>query len=156
MDTVFVTPDGLRKMQQELETLHAQRPIIAQRIGEAKEQGDLSENAEYQSARDEQSILESKIVELEEQIKNVQVVTHKETDTDTVSIGSSVDVECKKDGHVEKRTFHIVGANEADPAEGKIPNDSPVAAALIGKKKNTSVSVETPTGAVSYTIKKIA
>jgi transcription elongation factor GreA len=153
---VYVTPEGLKKMQDELEELkNFKRPEIARRIGEAKEQGDLSENAEYQAARDEQSLIESRILELEEQLKIAIVVDHKSTGT--VRIGSTVTVrQQNNDGKTHQRVFQIVGAHEADPVSGKISNASPVAHALLGHSAGESVTVNTPRGTVSYFIVSVS
>jgi len=153
---VYVTPEGLKKMQDELEELkNFKRPEIARRIGEAKEQGDLSENAEYQAARDEQGLIESRILELEEQLKIAIVVDHKSTGT--VRIGSTVTVrQQNNDGKTHQRVFQIVGAHEADPVSGKISNASPVAHALLGHSAGENVMVNTPQGTVSYFIVSVS
>lgn len=137
-------------MQQELDELKRVRPLIAARIGEAKEQGDLSENAEYQAARDEQSLVETRILELEEQIKGATIIKHKQSDE--IRIGSVAEVSFIVAGKKHQREFRIVGANEADPAAGMISNESPVAQALLGKRAGDVADVRTPGGAVSYTI----
>ncbi len=153
MNAIYVTQEGLVKMNEEINELKARRPQIAARIGEAKEQGDLSENAEYQAARDEQSMVESRILELEEQLKNAVVIKHKESDT--VRIGSQVELELNLNGEKSKVSYTIVGSNEADPTNGKISNESPVAIAIIGKSVGDTAIVRAPKGNFEYTIKKL-
>lgn len=149
MNAIYVTSEGLKKMQEELEALKANRLVIAARIGEAKEQGDLSENAEYQAVRDEQSLIESRIIELEDQIKSATLIKHHESEE--VRVGSTVVVEINKDKN-NLKTFYIVGVNEADPSVGKISNESPVAQALLNHVVGDEVQAKTPAGNVNYKI----
>jgi len=144
----LVTKEGLEKLQNEFdERTTNTRQEIAQAIKEAKEQGDLSENAEYSAAKEQQTENETRIAELEVLIKDVQVVERDEND-DSAQIGSKVAV--KVEG--QEQIFEIVGSNEADPAERKISNESPIGKALIGSVVGDSVPVETPSGIVKYEI----
>ncbi len=144
---VLMTQEGLEKLKTELaELTKVRRPEIVSRIKTAKELGDLSENAEYSSAKDEQSFIEGRIEEIEDFLKHAKVV--KNSNSDTVGIGSPVKVEI--DGEVDD--FEIVGPTESDPEKGKISIDSPVGQALLGHKKGDKVSVQTPDGAVNYKI----
>ncbi|MDH4330055.1 MAG: transcription elongation factor GreA [Candidatus Moranbacteria bacterium] len=146
--TKLVTQEGYKKLKDELEHRKTTvRQEIAQAIKEAKEQGDLSENAEYSEAKRQQTENETRVAQLEVMIKEAQIVEHDEA-SDTIEIGSSVDVEFGGN----KMTFHIVGSNEADPGENKISNESPIGKAFMGKKKGDSVNVEVPSGIVKYSI----
>lgn len=144
----FVTKDGLKKLQDELEERKTTlRQNIAKEIKEAKEQGDLSENAEYAEAKSQQTENESRISELEMIIKNSQIVEHSES-AKGIQIGSSFKV--KWNGSEE--VFNIVGSNEADPVSFKISNESPMGKAFMGKKKGDEVMVDTPGGKVKYKV----
>lgn len=144
----IVTQEGLQKLKDELEDRKIRlRQEIAQAIKEAKEQGDLSENAEYSDAKHRQNENESRIAELEMQIKG-SVVAATPGDNSLVHVGSSVVV--KANGM--DMTFHIVGSNEANPSEGKISNESPLGSAFLGKKKGDRVFVDTPAGKMEYQI----
>lgn len=139
----FITQEGLEKLREELKTLKAvKRKEIAQRIQEAKELGDLSENAEYVEAKNEQAFVEGRVAELEAIIKNAVIIDEKSR-SDTVRVGSKVKV--KMNGEI--KSYEIVGSNEADPLNGRISNESPLGAALVGKKVGDEVEVETPRGA---------
>ncbi|HOM77906.1 MAG TPA: transcription elongation factor GreA [bacterium] len=151
-NTVYLTQDGLEKLKSELsQLLQEKRPAVAQRIKEAREMGDISENAEYDAAQQEQAFVEGRISELEELIKNAEVI-NEEAGTGEVRIGSKVTV--KIDGGEE--TFYIVGAQEADPLENKISHESPLGASLVGKKVGDSFEVEAPIGMLTYKIVKIS
>jgi transcription elongation factor GreA len=146
--TQYISEDGLAKLRAELEELiNVRRQEIAQRIHDAKEHGDLAENAEYEDAKNEQAFVEGQIQRLEALIKNATIIdeTHG---TDHVQIGSTV----KLDGTDGKEVFTIVGSTEASPREGKISNESPVGRALLGKRKGESVVVHVPAGDFSYKI----
>lgn len=146
--TKFVTREGLAKIEEELENRRITiRQKIANSIKEAKEQGDLSENAEYSEAKSQQSENEARIAELEFMLKEVTVVTH-DTTTDSVQIGSIVVVNFNG----SKMEFKIVGSNEASPAEMKISNESPIGKGFIGKKKGDNVEISTPNGNMKYEI----
>lgn len=143
----ILTYAGLRKLEGELEDLKVnQRKMIAQKIKEAREQGDLSENAEYDSAKDEQRDIEARIEELEKILKNAEVVDESEADTDSINIGCKVQVlDMEYDDEME---YFVVGSTEADSLKNKISNESPLGKALIGKKVGDVVQVETPDNSI--------
>ena len=151
----ILTYEGLRKYEEELHDLKVvKRQEVAQKIKEAREQGDLSENAEYDAAKDEQRDIEARIEELEKLLKNVEVVGQDEVDADTVGIGSRVKLyDVEMDEEVE---YTIVGSTEADALNGKISNESPVGAALIGSKVGETIVVETISGDLEFKILEIA
>jgi transcription elongation factor GreA len=139
----YLTDEGFKKLKEELEELKTvRRPAIANRIKEAKELGDLSENAEYADAREEQSFTEGRILELEAILKSAQVIGGRDPHPETVDVGDTVTVE--KNG--ETVAYTIVGGSEADPGNGKISNESPFGAAFLGKKKGDEFTVATPKG----------
>ncbi len=151
-DTYFMakifTPEGLKKLQTELEERKTKiRHEIADAIKEAKEQGDLSENAEYSEAKNHQNENESRIAELESMLKD-SVVAEKHKSTETIGMGSKLAV--KVGG--KEFNFEIVGSNEVDPAAGKISNESPLGQAFLGKGKGDKVEVTTPAATVKYEI----
>ncbi|MFA4937248.1 MAG: transcription elongation factor GreA [Patescibacteria group bacterium] len=147
----YITKQGLQKLKQELVELKEARRDIASRIQDAKELGDLSENAEYQEAKNAQAFNEGRILDVENVLKNAEVI--KETrQNNTVQVGSSIKV--KSDG--EEADYKIVGSNEADPSQGLISNESPLGTAFIDKKLNDVVEVEIPSGKKSYTIISIS
>ncbi len=150
----ILTYAGLKKLEEELQDLKVvKRSEVAQKIKEAREQGDLSENAEYDAAKDEQRDIEARIEELENILKNAEVVVEDEVDVSKVSIGSRVTVfDFEYDEELE---FYIVGSTEADSMQMKISNESPVGRALIGSSIGDTVEVETPEGAVTYKVIKI-
>ena len=148
----LVTKEGLEKLQKELEERTVDvRQEIANAIKEAKEQGDLSENAEYSAAKEHQAENEARIAKLEVIIKDSKVVERDKNDA-SAQIGSKVAVKVKKQEYV----FEIVGSNEADPAERKISNESPIGQALMGADAGDTVDVETPSGIVKYDIISIS
>ena len=151
----IMTFAGLRALEDELFDLKVyKRKEVAQKIKEAREQGDLSENAEYDAAKDEQRDIEARIEELEKLLKNVEVVGQDEVDADTVGIGSRVKLYyVEMDEEVE---YTIVGSTEADALNGKISNESPVGAALIGSKVGETIVVETISGDLEFKILEIA
>ncbi len=140
---VILTPDGLSKLKSELEYLSTEkRREVAARIKEAREFGDISENAEYDDAKNEQAMLESKIAALEEKLRAATVIDSKDIATDVVGIGSAVEV----DDSGKSATYTIVGSSEANPAERKLSNESPVGKALVGAKVGDTVTVQLPNG----------
>ena len=151
----IMTFAGLRALEDELFDLKVyKRKEVAQKIKEAREQGDLSENAEYDAAKDEQRDIEARIEELEKLLKNVEVVGQDEVDADTVGIGSRVKLyDVEMDEEVE---YTIVGSTEAEALNGKISNESPVGAALIGSKVGETIVVETISGDLEFKILEIA
>ena len=151
----IMTFAGLRALEDELFDLKVyKRKEVAQKIKEAREQGDLSENTEYDAAKNEQRDIEARIEELEKLLKNVEVVGQDEVDADTVGIGSRVKLyDVEMDEEVE---YTIVGSTEADALNGKISNESPVGAALIGSKVGETIVVETISGDLEFKILEIA
>ena len=150
----ILTYEGLEKLEDELENLKVvRRKEVSQKIKEAREQGDLSENAEYDAAKDEQRDIEARIEELEKILKNAEVVVEEEADLDKVSIGCSVKIlDCEFDEELE---YKIVGSTEANSLKGKISNESLVGKALLGKQVGDTVTVETPAGEFSYKVLSI-
>ena len=150
----ILTYAGLKKLEEELENLKVvKRKEVAGKIKEAREQGDLSENAEYDAAKDEQRDIEARIEELEKILKNAEVVVEDEVDLDKISIGCTVTVYDNE--FEEEMKFKIVGSTEANSLEGKISNESPVGKALIGRKVDDVVEVETQAGVMEYKVLKI-
>lgn len=144
-----LTQDGKVELETELSELKSRRSEIAEKIANARDYGDLSENAEYDAAREEQAQLESRVSELEEILQNADIIKPAKSNG-TIQVGSTVDL---KNG--KKVTYQIVGPVEADPLEGKISNESPIGAALMGKKVGEKVTIETPKGSVSYTVEDV-
>ena len=152
---VILTPDGLAKLKSELEFLSTdKRREVAARIKEAREFGDISENAEYDDAKNEQAMLEAKIAQLEEKLRAATVIDASDLATDIVGVGSTVHVKDQASGRSD--TFTIVGSAEANPAEHKLSNESPVGKAIMGRKKGETVEVVTPRGSkVKFKIMEI-
>ncbi|MFL5918848.1 MAG: transcription elongation factor GreA [Gaiellaceae bacterium] len=142
---IVLTKKGLDELKAKIEYLqNDRRREVAARIKEAREFGDISENAEYDDAKNEQAMLEKQISDLEEKLRNARVIDAKSVDTDVVSVGVTVHV---KDQKTDKSTkFKIVGSAEADPADSKLSNESPVGRALLGHKRGETVSVQVPRG----------
>ena len=150
----ILTYAGLKALEDELENLRVvKRKEVAEKIKEAREQGDLSENAEYDAAKDEQRDIEARIDELEKILKNVEVVVEEEVDLEKINVGCTVLVH--DDEFDEEIEFKIVGSTEANSLQGKISNESPVGQALMGKKVGDVVDVETPAGNIRYTVLKV-
>lgn len=147
----ILTSEGLKKLEDELDDLIVvKRKEVAQKIKEAREQGDLSENAEYDAAKDEQRDIEARIEEIEKILKNAEIVDEDEVNTDAINIGCQVTIlDCEFD---EELVYKIVGSTEANSLKGKISNESPVGRALIGKKVGEMVSVDTQVGTVQYKV----
>jgi transcription elongation factor GreA len=147
---VLLTQTGLQKLQDELEHLQTTgRKEVADRLAEAISYGDLSENSEYDEAKNQQAFVEGRILELEEQIKHAQIIT-EEKKKGVVQIGSTVKV--KRTGGAEAREYTLVGSTEADPAMHKISNESPVGAGILGKKKGDKIDIVAPGGKFQYEI----
>ena len=147
----MLTYEGLKKLEDELQDLKVnKRQEVAQKIKEAREQGDLSENAEYDAAKDEQRDIEARIEEIEKILKNAEVIDEDDFDHETVNFGSEVAVLDKE--LKEKFTYKIVGSTEADILKGKISNESPLGVALMKKKVGAKVVVEAPDGNFEYKI----
>ena len=140
---VYLTEAGLEELKKELDHLKTvKRPEVINALKDARAQGDLSENAEYDAARNEQAVVEGKIAELEAMIENVVVI--KDVKTDKVALGTSVKLKYLEDGEIDE--YAIVGSKEADPFANKISNESPIAKAIMGLSKGTVVSVDSPNG----------
>lgn len=151
----LMTDKGLKKLEDELQELRVvKRKEVAQKIKEAREQGDLSENAEYDAAKDEQKDIEARIEELESILKNVEVIYTDEVDNEKVNVGCVVTVKRLETGNVEK--FKLVGSTEADFLNNKISNESPIGAALMGAKAGEIVEVESQTGSFQIEVLDIS
>lgn len=151
---VYVTAEGLKKLQDELEYLvSTRRPEVARMIAEAKAEGDISENAGYDEAKTAQGFLEGRIRELEAIVQKAKLIDHNEHPADEVSLGRMVIV--REDGMDLQETYTIVGSLEADPANGRISHQSPIGKALIGKKAGQRVKVESPGGEITFEILRI-
>jgi len=141
----LITQDGLEKLTAEIEHLStARRREVAARIKEAREFGDIAENSEYDDAKNEQALLEQRIAQLEERLRRATVVDEGDVDTSSVGVGVLVHVKDQKSG--ESKKFHIVGSAEANLAEQKLSNESPIGRALLGHKRGDVVTVDTPRG----------
>ena len=148
----YLTKERLEELKSELSSLKTDKRVeVANKLKRAKEFGDLSENAEYQAAKDEQANVERRIGDLEEIVRNALVIK-KMDDQDTVDVGSSVEV--SRDGKSMK--FHIVGSEEAKPEEGRISNESPLGRELLGHRVGDSIAVDAPNGKVQYKVVKIS
>ena len=151
---IVLTAEGLSKLEQELDELKiVHRKEVNDRIRQAKEYGDLSENAEYEDAKQEQAFIEGRILKLEAMIRNARIIDESEYAADEVHLGATVKVRDMKKN--EAYEFWIVGSAEADPTNRRISNESPLGGALIGHKKGTVVDVTTPRGVVKYKIEAI-
>jgi len=151
---VILTPEGHAKLKEEIELLSTvKRREVAERIKQAREFGDIAENSEYDDAKNEQAMLEHRIATLEERLKSARVIEKRDVTTDVVSVGTIVrlrDVDAK-----ETIEYTIVGSAEANPAEYKLSNESPVGKAIIGHKKGETVEVAAPRGSLKYKIMDI-
>lgn len=149
---IYLTKEGLEKLKEELNNLVLnKRKEVATRIKEAKEFGDLSENSEYEEAKNEQAFIEGRIAEIQKILKNSVLISNRGKSGDKVSVGSKVTVEIEG----ELTEFIIVGSHEANPMEGKISNESPIGQALLNKKIGEEIEVEVPAGKLIYKVKKI-
>lgn len=149
----FITEVGLEKLKQELGELKtSRRKEIAERIKQAKELGDLSENAEYTEAKNEQSFMEGRILEVESIIRNATIIKQGTKATGTVAVGSKIKISDDKD----TKEYFIVGSNEADPSQGRISNESPIGQAFIGKKIGDIIEIKVPQGSKKFKIVAIA
>lgn len=148
---VLLTQEGLKKLEEELEHLKSvKRREVAERIKVAIGYGDISENSEYEDAKNEQAFIEGRIITLEKMLRNARIIKNDEVDTDAVNVGSIVTVEDMEFG--ETVEYAIVGTAESDPFQNKISNESPVGKALLGKKKESIVDVQVPAGVIQYKI----
>jgi transcription elongation factor GreA len=142
---VILTPEGLEKLKKEIEVLSTEkRREVAERIKEAREFGDISENSEYDDAKNEQAMLEARIATLEDKLRSASVINPSELSPDLVRVGSVVHV--KDSGSGKALTYTIVGSTEADPSANKLSNESPVGKALVGRKKGDTAKVTLPNG----------
>lgn len=149
-----ITDEGLKRLENELEELKSvKRKEIAEKIKVALSFGDLSENSEYDEAKNEQAIIEGRIAEIENQLKNVRVLDESELNSETVHIGSRIRVKEMDSG--EEEIYQIVGSTEADPLGGRISDESPVGKAFLGHKVDDIVEVETPGGTLKYQVLEI-
>jgi transcription elongation factor GreA len=154
MEKVPMTMEGYRKLEAELHRLKSEeRPRIIQQIAEAREHGDLSENAEYHAAKDAQGLNEAKVAELEDKLARAEIIDPSKLSGSTVKFGATVTLEDEDSG--DKVKYKIVGEDEANLRDGKISIASPIARALIGKSKGDSAEVTTPKGPRSYEILKV-
>lgn len=153
-EEVLLTKEGKEELEKRLEFLKGvKRAEITERIKEAREHGDLSENAEYDAAKTEQGLIEGEILEIEEKLKHAVIIKDANVKKGVVSLGSKVEIVDDETGEVD--TFEIVGTTEADVEAGKISNESPVGNALLGRKAGDNVKVSAPAGITSLTIKKV-
>jgi transcription elongation factor GreA len=150
----YLTQEGAERLRAELVELKGpMRQDIAQRLRSAISMGDLSENADYHKAKEDQAFLEGRIMELEYILKNAIIVEQRQGNRDLVEVGAKVVVQDEEEEAAE--TYHLVGAKEADPRSGKISNESPIGRALIGRRQGETIQVETPGGTVTLKILKI-
>lgn len=148
--TFPMTLEGKKKLEEELEDLKTnKRAEVIKRIKIARSFGDLSENSEYESAKDEQSFVEGRIKEIDNMLNHAEIIDNENVDADEVSVGKSVTFQEEDD---DPETYQIVGAAEADPLNGKISNESPIAKGLVGHKKGEKITVTTPGGEMTVTI----
>jgi transcription elongation factor GreA len=151
---VVLTPEGLRKLQEEIEYLSTtKREEVAERIREARDFGDISENSEYDDAKNEQAMLEHRISTLQEKLRRARVIKLSEISTEAVSLGTQVTLKDLEDGEVFK--YEIVGSAEADPTNHRLSNESPVGQAILGKKVGEKVTVPAPVGSLVYEVLSI-
>lgn len=151
----IMTSEGLKRLENELEELKTvKRKEIAEKIKVALSFGDLSENSEYDEAKNEQAIIEGRIAEIENQLKNVRILDESELSTEIVHVGSRVQIKDEATGGTE--TYKIVGSTEADPMAGKISDESPVGQALLGHEVGDLVEIEIPNGILHYTVLEIS
>jgi transcription elongation factor GreA len=142
---VILTPEGLEKLKQEIEYLSTEkRREVAERIKDAREFGDITENSEYDDAKNEQAMLEARIATLEDKLRSATVIDSSELSADVVRVGSLVHVKDADSG--KSLTYTIVGSTEANPSENKLSNESPVGQALVGRKKGDTAKVQLPNG----------
>ena len=151
---IMLTYEGLKNLEVELQTLKTERrKDVAEKIKDARGQGDLSENAEYDAAKEEQAEIEARIIVLEKMLRNAEVIDEEELDEGYVNVGNKVMV---LDREMDEKTeYSIVGSAEADPFKGKISNESPLGAALLGRIKGDIITVEAPDGIIEYEILEI-
>ncbi|OEF95798.1 transcription elongation factor GreA [Desulfuribacillus alkaliarsenatis] len=148
---VILTPDGLKKLEDELEQLKSvKRREVAERIKVAISYGDISENSEYEDAKNEQAFIEGRIITLEKMLRNAKIINNDDVDVNLVSVGSTVIVKDLEFG--DDLEYKIVGSAESDPLAQKISNESPLGKALLGKSKGDTIEVSAPAGIIKYEI----
>ena len=151
----ILTPEGLRKLEEELEHLKTvKRKEIAERIKASKEFGDISENAEYEDAKNDQAFIEGRILQLDQMLRNAKVIDNQHAPADTITVGATVRL--KDMGSGEEISYTIVGSAEADPDQDKISNESPVGRALLGRRNGDTVDVQVPAGKMKFRVLKIS
>jgi transcription elongation factor GreA len=149
-EKVYLTPEGREELREELDELvNVRRPALAERLRKAIEQGDLSENADYKAAKEEQSFLEGRIQKIEAMLRRAEIIEEAQS-SEKVSLGSHVTV--VEEGRQSPETFRIVGTAEADPIDGKVSHKSPMGKALLGRQIGDVVTVEAPGGAIAFRI----
>ncbi|MCI6542549.1 MAG: transcription elongation factor GreA [Firmicutes bacterium] len=154
MEKTFLTPEGKKQLEDRLlELKTVKRPEVTKKIGIAREFGDLSENAEYDAAKEEQGIIEAEIAEIEVKLRNCEIINMDKLPTNKVSVGCKVKL--FDETFSEEVEYQIIGSTESDPLKGLISNESPVGRALLGKKKGETVEVSTPAGTVVYKVLEI-
>ncbi|MDF1514409.1 MAG: transcription elongation factor GreA [Anaerolineae bacterium] len=150
-DPVYLTAQGLHNLQEELdELINVRRPALAQRLHVAIKQGDLSENADYIAAKEEQGFLEGRIQDIQMKLRSAVMIDESGASDGFVVLGAHVTV--KEIGYDDQETYHIVGATEADPAKGKISHESPLGKSLLGKKEGDTIAVLAPAGKINFKI----
>jgi transcription elongation factor GreA len=149
-EPVLLTPEGLEKLKRDLDVALQKRAEAGERLKEAFQPGDIEDNPEYEQAKEEVGLLDSRIYELQEMIGRAQII--KEPHSNVAGPGSTIDV-VDSDGHAE--TYHLVGAVESDPSAGRISIDSPVGRALVGKKKGDRITVSVPSGSLTLSVKAV-
>ncbi len=153
-EPTYLTPEGAEKVKAELAELEGpQREDLARRLRDAIQMGDLSENADYHKAKEDQGFLEGRIQELKYILSNAIIIDENAAKTDEVTVGAHITIQ--EVGMDEPETYHLVGSKEADPRKGRISNESPIGRALIGHKVGEKVQVETPGGSITFKILKI-
>ena len=154
-EPVYMTQEGLNKVKEELTYLQTtRREEISEKLEKAIAQGDLKENADYHAAKEEQGFTEGRIKDIEDILRRVQIIKNTGS-SDVVRVGSKVTV-CEVGYEDEEETYYIVGAREADPANGRISNESPIGSALIGAKKGAVINAQTPGGQIQFHVKSIS
>ena len=150
-DQTFLTRDGLKKLEEELNYLRTTRRVqVAERLHNAQEDGELIENAEYEDAKNEQAFLEGKILSLESMLSSAVIIAENDTSNGMVNLGSKVTI--KESGGGKPEVYQLVGAAEANPKDGRISNESPLGRALLGRKVGDDIKVNAPSGTISFRV----
>jgi transcription elongation factor GreA len=152
-ETSYLTAEGAKKLKEELENLKGPaRDDLSRRLRTAIQQGDLSENADYIQAKEEQGFLEGRIIELENILRNAQIIEELQTDKSIVSIGDTITIQ---EGNYEPETYFLVGRKEADPSKGRISHESPIGQAILGHRVGDTVTAQVPSGSIYLKILEI-